>query len=35
MWFWWFLFVCDLLIPIFMIVLGRMMWKRQIGRAHV
>lgn len=27
MWFWWFLFVCDLLIPILMIVLGRMMWK--------
>lgn len=28
MWFWWFLFVCDLLIPTLMIVSGRMMWKR-------
>lgn len=27
MWFWWFLFACDLLIPILMIVFGRMMWK--------
>jgi len=27
MWFWWFMFVCDLLIPILMIVFGNMMWK--------
>lgn len=27
MWFWWFMFVCDLIIPAFMIGLGRMMWK--------
>lgn len=27
MWFWWFMFVCDLLIPILMIVIGRIMWK--------
>lgn len=27
MWFWWFLFGCDLLIPILMIIGGRMMWK--------
>lgn len=27
MWFWWFLFVSDLLIPTLMIVAGRMMWK--------
>lgn len=27
MWFWWFMFVCDLLIPILMIVAGNMMWK--------
>lgn len=27
MWFWWFMFVCDLLIPVLMIVAGRMMWK--------
>lgn len=28
MWFWWFMTVCDLLIPLLMIVSGRMMWKR-------
>lgn len=27
MWFWWFMFVCDLLIPMLMIIAGRMMWK--------
>ena len=27
MWFWWFIFVCDLLIPIIMITAGNMMWK--------
>ncbi len=27
MWFWWFMFVCDLLVPILMIVAGNMMWK--------
>lgn len=27
MWFWWFMFVCDLLIPVIMLVSGRMMWK--------
>ncbi len=27
MWFWWFMFICNLLIPILMIVGGRMMWK--------
>lgn len=27
MWFWWFIFVCNLIIPILMIVVGRMMWK--------
>ena len=27
MWFWWFLFTCDLLIPVLMIGGGRMMWK--------
>lgn len=27
MWFWWFIFFCDLLIPVAMIVCGRMMWK--------
>lgn len=27
MWFWWFMLICDLLTPIFMIFAGRMMWK--------
>lgn len=27
MWFWWFMFVCNLLIPILLIISGRMMWK--------
>jgi uncharacterized membrane protein len=27
MWFWWFMFICDLLIPLLMILCGRMMWK--------
>lgn len=27
MWFWWFMFVCNLLIPTTMIITGRMMWK--------
>ncbi len=25
--FWWFLFACDLLIPVLMIVFGRLLWK--------
>lgn len=28
MWFWWFMFVCNLLIPVILIIAGRMMWKR-------
>lgn len=27
MWFWWFMFCCDILTPIVMIIYGRMMWK--------
>lgn len=27
MWFWWFMFACDLLIPVLMIIIGKMMWK--------
>jgi uncharacterized membrane protein len=27
MWFWWFMFICDLLIPVLMMICGRMMWK--------
>ena len=27
-WFWWFMLVCDLIIPLTMIVIGRIMWKR-------
>ena len=25
--FWWFMLICDMLIPIVMIIVGRMMWK--------
>ena len=28
MWFWWFMFISDLLIPLVMIVGGMLMWKR-------
>ncbi|MCD7806331.1 MAG: SdpI family protein [Lachnospiraceae bacterium] len=27
MWFWWFIFLCDCLIPVLMIIAGRMMWR--------
>ena len=27
MWFWWFMLICDLIVPIVMIIGGRMMWK--------
>lgn len=27
MWFWWFMFFCNLLIPALLIISGRMMWK--------
>lgn len=27
MWFWWFMFFCNLLIPVLLIVFGKMMWK--------
>lgn len=27
MWFWWFMLICDSIIPVVMIVAGRMMWK--------
>lgn len=27
MWFWWFMFVCNILIPVTLIVAGRMMWR--------
>ncbi|MBQ8558918.1 MAG: SdpI family protein [Tyzzerella sp.] len=27
MWFWWFMFFCNLLIPVLLIIAGRMMWK--------
>lgn len=36
MWFWWFILLCDCLIPVLMIIAGRMMWKhcpKQINRA--
>ncbi|MGN0169490.1 MAG: SdpI family protein [Lachnospiraceae bacterium] len=28
MWFWWFMLCCDVLMPVFMIIAGRWMWKR-------
>ena len=28
MWFWWFVLACDLIIPLTMIIVGRIMWKR-------
>ena len=27
MWFWWFMLICDMIIPIVMVIVGRMMWK--------
>lgn len=27
MWFWWFMFICNIIIPILFIVVGWMMWK--------
>ena len=35
MWFWWFMLICDLIVPLCMVVGGRMMWKhcpKQINR---
>jgi uncharacterized membrane protein len=34
MWFWWFMFICDLLIPLVMIICGRMMWKNPPKRIN-
>lgn len=28
MWFWWLIVICDLLVPVIMLIAGRMMWKR-------
>ena len=27
MWFWWFMYICNLLLPVIMVIAGRMMWK--------
>ena len=27
MWYWWFMLICDLLVPVTMLIAGRMMWK--------
>lgn len=27
MWFWWFMFICNLIIPVLLLIAGRMMWK--------
>lgn len=34
MWFWWFMFVCNLLIPVLMIVVGYCMWKHCPGKIN-
>lgn len=34
MWFWWFLFVCDLLVPVCMLVFGRMMQNHPPGKIN-
>lgn len=34
MWFWWFMLCCDLIIPVLMIVIGRLMWKRPPQRIN-
>ena len=34
MWFWWFMFCCDILIPVLMIIAGRMMWKHPPKRIN-
>ena len=34
MWFWWFMLICDILIPILMIICGRMMWKHTPGKIN-
>lgn len=28
MWFWWFMFFCDMLIPVTFIICGRVMWRQ-------
>ena len=28
MWFWWFILICDLLVPLLMVICGILMWKR-------
>ena len=28
MWFWWFMLLCDVTVPVVMLIAGRMMWKR-------
>ena len=35
MWFWWFMLLCDLLIPALMIICGRLMWKRPPKKINV
>lgn len=34
MWFWWFMFVCDMLIPASFIVCGRVMWRQTSGKIN-
>lgn len=34
MWFWWFMLICNLLVPILLIICGRMMWKHPPGKIN-
>lgn len=34
MWFWWFMFISNLLVPVIMMVAGRMMWKNSPGKIN-
>ena len=35
MWFWWYMFICNLLIPIILIVFGRVLWKHCPKKVNV
>ena len=35
MWFWWFTLISDLLIPLIMLIAGRMMWKHCPGTINM
>ncbi len=35
MWFWWFAVACDLIIPLLMVIFGRIMWKHCPSKINV